>query len=216
MPHWPKTREMTDDERTSHATAFFKQIASRHSCRSFSGRPVARATIEAALRAAGSAPSGANRQPWHFAVLSSPGAKTALRVAVEEEERNFYGGIGGSEWQGLLRGLGTTAEKPYLEIAPFVIVVFGVTRNETDSVPNPHVTESVGIACGLLLTALHEAGLASLVHTATPARFLNRLCRRPAHERPIAMIVVGHPAEDAAIPEAAAVRKPLDQISSWL
>ncbi|PVX29705.1 nitroreductase family protein [Sphingomonas pokkalii] len=207
---------MTEDERTSRATAFLEQIASRHSCRSFSSEPVASATIEAAIRAAGSAPSGANRQPWHFAVLSTPGAKTALRVAVEEEERNFYGGMGGSEWQGLLRGLGTTAHKPYLELAPWVIIAFGITRGVDDSVPNPYVTESVGIACGLLLTALHEAGLATLVHSPTPARFLNRLCRRPGNERPIAIIVVGHAAEDATIPEAAALRKPLDQISSWL
>ncbi len=217
MRPWTPDIDLPDHERIARAAAFCEHIATRHSCRRFSSRPVPRALIETAIAAAGSAPSGANRQPWHFAVLSSPGAKTALRVAVEEEERHFYGGIGGSEWQGLLQELGAKAEKPYLEIAPWIIVAFGQTRaSDTDRFPNPHVTESVGIACGLLLTTLHQASLATLVHTATPARFLNRLCRRPEHEKPIMLIVVGHPAPDATVPAAALDRKPLDQIASWL
>lgn len=217
MRPWTPETDLPDSERIARARAFEAQIATRHSCRSFSAEPVPRAVIEAAIAAAGAAPSGANRQPWHFAVLSSPGAKTALRVAVEEEERHFYGGIGGSEWQGLLNGLGARADKPYLETAPWVVVAFGETRaSETDRFPNPHVTESVSIACGLLLTTLHLAGLATLVHTALPARFLNRLCRRPEHEKPIMLIIVGHPAEDAAVPVAALERKPLDKIASWL
>lgn len=217
MRPWTPDTDLPDHERVAHAAAFCERMATRHSCRSFSDRPVPRAVIETAIAAAGSAPSGANRQPWHFAVIASPGAKTALRVAVEEEERHFYGGIGGSEWQGVLHDLGAHAEKPYLETAPFIIVAFGQSRaSDTDRFPNPHVTESLGIACGLLLTTLHLAGLATLVHTATPARFLNRLCRRPEHERPILMIVVGHPAPDAVIPAAALARKPLDQIASWL
>ncbi|WP_010545520.1 nitroreductase family protein [Sphingomonas elodea] len=217
MRPWIPETDLPDHERTARAAAFCERMASRHSCRSFSSKPVPRAVIEASIAAAGNAPSGANRQPWHFAALSSAGAKTALRVAVEEEERHFYGGIGGSEWQGVLRDLGAKADKPYLEIAPWVLVAFGQTRaSETDLFPNPQVTESVGIACGLLISALHLAGLATLVHTATPARFLNRLCRRPEHERPILLIVVGHPAADAAVPAAALERKPLDQIASWL
>lgn len=217
MPPWISEPELPDQERIARATAYCEQMARRHSCRSFSDKPVPRAVIEAAIRAAGSAPSGANRQPWHFAVLSTPGAKTALRVAVEEEERHFYGGIGGSEWQGVLNRLGATAEKPYLERAPWVIVAFGQTRSgESDSFPNPYVVESVGIACGLLLTTLHAAGLATLVHTALPARFLGRLCRRPEHERPLMMIVIGHPAADASVPAETLARKDLDQISSWL
>lgn len=217
MRPWTPETDLPEDERMTRAMAFRDRMATRHSCRSFSSRPVSRAVIEAAIAAAGSAPSGANRQPWHFAALSSPGAKTALRVAVEEEERHFYGGIGGSEWQGLLKDLGTRAEKPYLELAPWIIVAFGQTKaSDTDRFPNPHVTESVSIACGLLLTALHMAGLATLVHTAMPARFLNRLCRRPEHERPVMLIVVGHPAEDATVPGAALERKSLDQIASWL
>ncbi|UYY77223.1 nitroreductase family protein [Sphingomonas sp. R1] len=217
MRPWPSDPATPDHERIANAVAFCERVALRHSCRSFSNKPVPRAVIETAIAAAGTAPSGANRQPWHFAAISSPGAKTALRVAVEEEERNFYGGIGGSEWQGLLRDLGARAEKPYLETAPWVLIAFGQTKaTETDRFPNPHMTESVSIACGLLLTTLHLAGLATLVHTATPARFLNRLCRRPEHERPVMMIVVGHPAADAEVPAAALVRKPLDQIASWL
>lgn len=217
MRPWTSYPAMPDHERIAHATAFREHVALRHSCRSFSNKPVPRAVIEAAIAAAGTAPSGANRQPWHFAAISSPGAKIALRVAVEEEERNFYGGIGGSEWQGLLRDLGARAEKPYLETAPWVIIAFGQTKaHETDRFPNPQVTESVSIACGLLLTTLHLAGLATLVHTATPARFLNRLCRRPDHERPVMMIVVGHPAADAEVPAAALARKPLDEVASWL
>lgn len=217
MLPWTSDPALPDHERIAHAAAFRDRMTSRHSCRSFSSRPVPRALIETAIAAAGTAPSGANRQPWHFAVVSSPGAKTALRVAVEEEERNFYGDIGGSEWQGLLRDLGARADKPYLETAPWIIVVFGQTRaSDTDRFPNPHVTESVGLACGLLVATLHMAGLATLIHTATPARFLNRLCRRPEHERPVLMIVVGHPADDATVPAAALERKPLDQIASWL
>lgn len=217
MRPWTSDTDLPDPERIARALAFKAQMATRHSCRSFSARPVPRAAIEAAIAAAGSAPSGANRQPWHFAVLSSPGAKTALRVAVEEEERQFYGGIGGSEWQGLLNELGARADKPYLEIAPWIVVAFGETRaSETDRFPNPYVTESVSIACGLLLASLHLAGLATLVHTALPARFLNRLCRRPEHEKPVMMVIVGHPAEDAAVPAVAMERKPLDQIASWL
>jgi iodotyrosine deiodinase len=216
MRPWTPDIDLPDDVRIANAAAFCERMAARHSCRSFSDRPVPRAIIETAIAAAGTAPNGANRQPWHFAALSSPGAKTALRVAVEEEERTFYGGIGGSEWQGLLQNLGTNADKPYLEIAPWIIVAFGQTKaNETDLFPNPHVTESVSIACGLLLTTLHMAGLATLVHTATPARFLNRLCRRPEHERPVMLIVTGHPAPDAMVPAAAMERKPLDQIASW-
>lgn len=217
MRPWTPENDLPDAERIARATAFRDRMATRHSCRSFSAKSVPRAVIEAAIAAAGSAPSGANRQPWHFAALASPGAKTALRVAVEEEERHFYGGIGGSEWQGLLNDLGARAEKPYLETAPWIIVAFGQNKaSETDRFPNPHVTESVGIACGLLLTTLHMAGLATLVHTAMPARFLNRLCRRPEHERPVMLIIVGHPAEDAAVPGAAMERKPLDEIASWL
>lgn len=217
MPPWPAVPDLSDAERVATTGDFLARMATRHSCRSFSSQPVPRAVIEAAIATAGTAPSGANRQPWHFSVLSTPGAKTALRVAVEEEERRFYGGPGGSEWHGLFRELGASVEKPYFEVAPWTIVAFGQTvASATDLFPNPNVTESVGIACGLLLTALHNAGLATLVHTATPARFLNRLCRRPDHERPVMLIVVGHPADNAEVPAPTLERKPLDQISSWL
>ncbi|AJP72751.1 nitroreductase family protein [Sphingomonas hengshuiensis] len=216
---WRPYPDMTDADRVARATAFMEDLRLRHSCRTFADTPVPRAVIEAAVRAAGSAPSGANHQPWHFALVSSPEAKAAIRVSAEEEERRFYGGGGGTEWLGAIAPLGTTADKPYLEIAPWLIVVFGQRRggpNPDDRLPNYYVTESVGIACGMLLATLHQAGVATLVHTPNPMRFLNRICVRPEDEKPIMLIAAGHPAPDATIPTHALHRKPLDQIASWL
>lgn len=194
-------------------------MASRRSCRMFSEDPVPREVIEAAVEAAGSAPNGANRQPWHFAVVSSDEAKCAIRVAAEEEERAFYNGRAGSEWLDALWPLGTGADKPYLEIAPWLIVVFAQRRGGSDPdnlKQNYYVTESVGIACGLLLATLHQAGVATLVHTPSPMRFLNRVCRRPEHEKPLMVIVAGHPSADATIPATALDKKTLEQTASWL
>jgi len=216
---WRPYPDMTDAERVAQARAFSDDMQSRRSCRSFSEAPVPRAVIEAALAAAGSAPSGANRQPWHFAVVSSPEAKCAIRIAAEEEERAFYDGRAGSEWLDALVPLGTGADKPYLETAPWLIVVFAQRRDASDP-DNPkqnyYVTESVGLACGLLLAALHQAGVATLVHTPNPMRFLNRVCRRPDHEKPVMLIVAGHPAADASIPAHALDKKSLEQIATWL
>jgi iodotyrosine deiodinase len=224
MPHrealpWQPYPHLTDGERVARARAFSDAMVSRRSCRMFSEAPVPREVIEAALAAAGSAPSGANRQPWHFVAVSSDEAKCAIRVAAEEEERAFYNGRAGSEWLEALWPLGTGAEKPYLEIAPWLIVVFGQRRGGSDPdnlKQNYYVTESVGIACGLLLATLHQAGVATLVHTPSPMRFLNRVCRRPDHEKPLMVIVAGHPSADATIPATALDKKTLEQTASWL
>jgi len=216
---WSGLPDYPPDEMIARARAFHEAIRTRRTCRYFSAAPVPREVIEQAILAAGTAPSGANHQPWHFAVVSTPALKRRLRAAAEEEERAFYAGKAGSEWLDALAPLGTDADKPYLEIAPWHIVVFGQRKGGIapgDRKQNYYVTESVGIACGFLLLALHAAGLATLTHTPNPMSFLNRLCGRPAHEKPVMVIVAGRAAADATIPEHALLKKPLDQISSWL
>jgi len=209
----------TDDERAVRASAFYNALKTRRSCRDFSDVAIGREVIENALMAAGSAPSGANHQPWHFAVISSPEKKSALRKAAETEEREFYAGKASKEWIDALAPLGTDDVKPYLEIAPYLIVIFGQRRgglHPGDDRQNYYVNESVGIASGFLIAALHDAGLATLTHTPNPMKFLNEICERPANEKPVMVLVVGHPAPDATVPVHATIKKPLEQISSWL
>ncbi len=209
----------SDAERLARAKAFHAGLKTRRTCRDFTDEPVPRAIIEAALLAAGTAPSGANHQPWHFAVISSPERKRALRQAAEAEEREFYAGKASEEWIDALAPLGTDEVKPYLETAPYLIVIFGQRRGGLypgDDKQNYYVIESVGIATGFLIAALHDAGLATLTHTPNPMKFLNRICERPANEKPVMVLVVGHPAPDATVPVHATIKKPLEQISSWL
>jgi iodotyrosine deiodinase len=209
----------TDDERLNCAKAFYDKTKTRRTCRHFCDAPVAREVIEYALLAAGTAPSGANHQPWHFAVVESAEKKAALRVAAEGEERLFYQAKASEEWLEALAPLGTDADKPYLETAPYLIVIFGQRRGgmgPDDDKVNYYVSESVGIATGLLIAALHDAGLATLTHTPNPMKFLNILCDRPKTEKPMMILVVGHPAADATVPVHATYRKSLNQISSWL
>lgn len=216
---WTGPAELADEERIARARAFHDKASTRRTCRFFAPDPVPRAVIEAAILAAGTAPSGANHQPWHFAAISSPGLKRRLREAAEAEERAFYAGKAGAEWLEALAPLGTDENKPYLEAAPWHIIVFGQRKGGIrpgETKRNYYVTESVGIACGFLLLALHEAGLATLTHTPNPMGFLNRLCGRPAHEKPVMVIVAGKAAADATIPEHALLKKPLGEISSWL
>jgi iodotyrosine deiodinase len=211
--------ELTDEERIQRAAVFHAEIANRRSCRMFSDRPVPREVIEQAILAAGTAPSGANHQPWHFAVVSSPELKHQIRLAAEDEETAFYAGKAGQEWLEALAPLGTDEDKSYLDVAPWHIVVFGQRRGGIEpgeKRTNYYVPESVGIACGFLLAALHRAGLATLTHTPSPMGFLRELCDRPANEKPYMIIVVGHPADDAVVPLHALRKKPLEQISSWL
>jgi len=216
---WPGLPQYPPEEMIARTRAFYERVQSRRTCRFFAPDPVPREAIENAILAAGTAPSGANHQPWHFAVISSPELKRRLREAAEAEERAFYAGKAGDEWLDALAPLGTDADKPYLEDAPWHIVVFGQRKGGIapgEAKRNYYVTESVGIACGILLLALHEAGLATLTHTPNPMGFLNRLCGRPPTEKPVMVIVAGRPAPDATVPEHALLKKPLDRISSWL
>ena len=216
---WTLYPVMPDPERVACAEAVHARLAMRRTCRYFSDAPVPRGVIEAAIRAAGTAPSGANHQPWHFAVVASPDKKAAIRDAAEIEERAFYAGKAGKAWLEALAPLGTDADKSYLTTAPWLIVVFGQRKGGLypgEMKQNYYVPESVGIACGMLLTALHEAGVATLTHTPNPMGFLNTVCERPAHEKAVMMIVVGHPADNATVPVHATIKKPLKMISSWL
>jgi len=210
---------ITDAERIAAAQAFRDHVAARRTCRMFADTSVPRAVIEAAIAAAGTAPSGANHQPWHFAAIASPDIKHRIRLAAEKEEREFYASRAGQEWLEALAPLGTDEDKRFLDVAPWLIVVFGQRRGgiePDDTRQNYYVTESVGIASGLLLTALHSAGLATLTHTPSPMGFLREICGRPADEKPLMLIVTGHPAPDATVPVYATRKKPLDQITSWL
>lgn len=208
-----------DVTQVARAERFYAELKTRRTCRHFSERPVPRAVIEHALLAAGTAPSGANHQPWHFAVIGSAEKKLALRKAAEAEEADFYDSKASQEWLDALAPLGTDASKPYLERAPWLIVIFGQRRggmHAGDDKQNYYVNESVGIATGFLIAALHDAGLATLTHTPNPMKFLNTLCNRPSNEKPMMVLVVGHAAPDATVPVHATIKKPLDQISSWL
>ena len=221
MSHQPFSPlpDLSDDERLALARTAYERLKTRHSCRSFADTPVPREVIEYAIRAAGTAPSGANHQPWHFAAVSSPEKKGAIREAAEAEERAFYGGKASDEWLDALAPIGTDAEKPFLETAPWLIVCFAQRKGgiaEDGKAQNYYVTESVGLACGMLLATLHEAGLATLTHTPSPMGFLRENCGRPESEKPLMIVVVGHPAEDATVPDHALRKKPLDKIASWL
>jgi len=210
---------LSDGERIDRARAFRQLMDTRRSCRMFSDAPVPREVIEEAVLAAGTAPSGANHQPWHFAIVSTAELKHRIRLHAEEEEQAFYAGKAGQEWLEALAPLGTDEHKPYLDIAPWLIVVFGQRRGGIEpgeNKQNYYVTESVGIACGLMLAALHSAGLATLTHTPSPMGFLREVCGRPANEKPLMVIVAGLPADNATVPLHATRKKPLEQIASWL
>jgi len=220
VPHIPYADlpALSDKERIAAARSFRDEISTRRTCRMFAATPVPRAVIEQAILAAGSAPSGANHQPWHFAVISSPELKHRIRLESEKEEQAFYAGKAGREWLEALAPLGTDPDKSFLDIAPWLIVVFGQRRGGIEpsaDKKNYYVTESVGIACGFMLAALHAAGLATLTHTPSPMGFLRGICRRPSSETPLMIIVAGLPADDATVPVYATRKKPLDQISSW-
>jgi len=203
----------------ARAEAFRQVMSRRRTVRDFSDRPVPRDLIETCLLTAASAPSGANLQPWHFAVVGSPAIKTRIREAAEDEEKAFYAGKAGEAWLEALAPLGTDPDKPFLEIAPWLIVIFAQRR--AGALPGEdrkayYFNESVGIATGLLLASLQQAGLATLTHTPAPMGFLNEICGRPATEKPYLIVVTGYPAEGAKTPRFARLRKPLDSITTWL
>ncbi|MCZ4259307.1 nitroreductase family protein [Limimaricola sp. G21655-S1] len=211
----PDRREMTDAAMVEAARTHFDAMATRHSVREFCDRPVPREVIETAIATAGRAPSGANQQPWHFVAISDPDMKARIRAAAEEEERAFYGGGAPDEWIAALEPIGTGASKPHLEVAPWLIVVFAQrwgTRPDGSRYKHYYVPESVGLATGFLIGALHLSGLSVLTHTPSPMKFLTELCDRPVAEKPVMILAVGHPAEDATVPAAALNKKPLEEI----
>ncbi len=213
----PDRADFSDDQVRAEAEAFFHRMQSRHSVRDFDRRPVDRSVIESCIRTAGSAPSGANHQPWHFVAISDRNTKAQIRAAAEEEEKRFYDGGGGEEWLKALEPIGTGANKPHLEDAPWLIVIFAQrygTYDDGTRFKNYYVSESVGIATGFLIAALHHAGLCTLTHTPNPMKFLNGLLGRPDSEKPVMILAVGHPASDAKVPAAAKQKKPLQEILS--
>ncbi len=211
----PFRHDMNDAEMQTAALEFLEFMQNRHSVREFTSQPVPRAIIENCVKTAGSAPSGANHQPWHFVAISNPAFKQRIRAASEEEERKFYAGGGGDEWLKALEPIGTNDEKPHLTIAPWLIVVFAQRFGhfeDGEKFKNYYVPESVGIATGFLLAALHHAGLTALTHTPNPMKFLNEMLGRPKSEKPTMIIAVGHPAANATVPKVAKVKKPLADI----
>jgi iodotyrosine deiodinase len=209
-------QELPVNEMLRRAQAFSREMQRRRTVREFSSRPVAREVIEHCLQAAGSAPSGANLQPWRFVVVTDPATKGRIRLVAEAEEREFYAHRAPQEWLEALAVLGTDSNKPFLEVAPYLIVVFRTThevRPDGSIEKQYYSSESVGIATGLLLTALHIAGLATLTHTPSPMQFLNQILNRPTHERPFLIVVAGYPAPGAKVP--AISRKRLEQIVTW-
>jgi nitroreductase len=210
-------REYPVGEMRERVQAFYENIDRRRTVREFSDRPVPRDIIETAIRAAGTAPSGANLQPWHFVVVSGAEAKRRIREAAEVEEREFYEHRASAEWLAALEPLGTDSDKPFLETAPYLIAIFLQKYGRLEDgrkVKHYYPTESTGIATGMLITALHEAGLATLTHTPSPMKFLNEILGRPASERPFLLLVVGYPAEDARVPDIR--RKALPEFTTFV
>lgn len=206
-----------EPELRERARAFADELRRRRTVRHYSSDPVPREVIERCIWAAGSAPSGANQQPWHFVAVSDAGLKRRIREAAEAEERAFYNDRAPDEWLEALAPLGTDANKPFLERAPWLIVIFaqryGIGEDGERS-KHYYVTESVGIATGVLITALHHAGLATLTHTPSPMDFLGRILGRPENERPFLLLVTGYPDRDARVPVIG--KKPLDEIATFL
>ncbi|MGI9390314.1 MAG: nitroreductase family protein [Boseongicola sp.] len=215
----PDRFEFDEQKQLKESIAFKDRMSRRHTVRDFSDRAVSREVIENCVSAAGTAPSGANHQPWFFACISNSEIKARIREASEEEERLFYAGGGGNEWIKALEPIGTDASKPHLTTAPWLIVVFAQrwgTFEDGSRYKNYYVPESVGIATGFLIAALHHAGLATLTHTPARMKFLNEMLGRPASEKATMILTVGHAAEDATVPNAAKFKKPPKAISEFL
>jgi nitroreductase len=210
-------REYSVEEMRERVERFYQDMARRRTVRDFSDRPVPRDIIETALRAAGTAPSGANLQPWHFVVVSNAETKKKIREAAEAEEQEFYEHRASPEWLAALEPLGTDSNKPFLETAPYLIAVFLQKYGRLEDgrkVKHYYPTESTGLATGILITALHQAGLATLTHTPSPMKFLNEILGRPVSERPFLLLVVGYPADDARVPDIK--RKELAEFTTFV
>ncbi|MGI9401149.1 MAG: nitroreductase family protein [Rhizobiaceae bacterium] len=214
----PDRMDYSAEQSLAEAKTFLTRMKKRHTVRDFSVAPVSREVIETCIRAAGTAPSGANHQPWHFVAISNPHLKRQVRLAAEEEERRFYSGGASDEWLKALEPIGTSYDKPHLEVAPWLIVVFAQRWGYFDDgsrFKNYYVPESTGIACGFLLAALHHAGLVALTHTPNPMKFLNAMLGRPDSEKPMMIIAAGKAAEGAKVPAAAKIKKPLEEILTF-
>jgi len=213
----PDFMEYSPEQMGERSSSFLAEMRRRRTTRHFSERVVPPQVISNCLLAAGTAPNGANLQPWHFVVVSDPQVKHQIREAAEREEREFYSTRAPKEWLQALEPFGTDHHKPYLETAPYLIVIFAQSYGllpDGRRVKNYYVSESVGIATGMLITAIHHAGLASLTHTPSPMGFLNRILKRPRNERPFLILVVGYPSPDALVPQIE--KKPLDEIATFL
>ena len=211
----PDRVQKDDSHAKNDIEKFLEYMKKRHSVRDYSTRNVPEEIIKSAIQTAGTAPSGANHQPWHFVAISNKEMKHKIRAAAEEEEKRFYSGGAGDEWLAALEPIGTGSSKPHLTDAPWLIVVFaqryGVSKKGKKR-KNYYVPESIGISMGLLITALHHAGLVCLEHTPNPMKFLGNLCGRPSYEKPIMILPVGYPADHATVPEAAKTKKPVSEI----
>ena len=204
-------------EMKQRASDFFNEIKKRRTVRDFSSKSVPHEIIEKCIQAAGTAPNGANKQPWHFVVINNPNVKREIRLAAEKEEREFYDKKAPEEWLQAIEPFETTAEKPFLETAPYLIAIFSQSYEISangQKIKNYYVQESVGIATGILITALHLSGLVSLTHTPCPMGFLNQILKRPSNEKPFLLLVVGYPAEKAKVPDIR--KKTLQEISTFI
>jgi len=210
--------QLTSAEGLERSSQYLETMRSRRTVRQFSDQPVPKDIIDTAVRAAGTAPSGANHQPWHFVCIRDPNIKREIRLAAEAEERAFYAGKAGDNWLQDIGPLGTDAQKPFLETAPWLIAIFseryGLDANGSKR-KNYYISESVGIATGFLISALHTAGLATLTHTPSPMKFLNTILKRPANERPFILMVVGYAAPNAKVPRAATIKKSFNEIATF-
>lgn len=210
-------KEYSPEEMTSRANEFYEMLKCRRTVREFSDRPVPKEVLEKCILAAGTAPNGANKQPWHFAVVTSPEIKKKVRAAAEEEEHEFYNRRAPQDWLDDLEVFETNEHKPFLEKAPALIGIFAQSfhlNEEGEKEKHYYVKESVGIATGMLITALHNAGLATLTHTPSPMGFLTEVMQRPAHEKAFLLLVVGYPEEGVTVPKI--TKKPLEEISSFI
>lgn len=209
--------EYPEEKMKGKSKAFYDDLSRRRTVRDFSGKNVSGEVIEFCIQAANTAPSGANRQPWHFVVVSDPMLKKKIRTAAEEEESEFYSGRASKEWLDAVAPFGTDEHKPFLESAPYLILIFAKsydTHSNGCKVKNYYVQESVGIATGILITAIHNAGLVSLTHTPSPMSFLNQILGRPENERPYLILVVGYPSENAKVPVI--TKKTIREIATFL
>ena len=217
LVHLSSYHEFPPEEMENRSRFFYEDLLRRRTVRNFSDRKVSKQVIDNCIAAANTAPSGANKQPWHFVVVSNPLIKKKIRIAAEEEEREFYSSRAPQEWLDALAPFGTDSNKPFLETAPYIIAIFSKSLDlqpDGSKVKTYYATESTGIATGFLISAVHNAGLVCLTHTPSPMKFLNVILGRPQNEKPFLILVVGYPAENAMVPDI--VKKDLKEVTTYL